>query len=319
MKNNTCPKPKPKKVFLSLFAVSLLSVVFALKKAQAQTTFVSYTISPPTLQFTLKPGEKTEKILKITNHTTNTLEFVTTTVDFVVNDKAGTPELLPVGTLKDNRFAASSWSTVLPDTITVEPGKTATTTLYLQVPGDARPGGRYFAVTFRPLNAGVLDQSGAMVNPVTGSLVYLTVAGQMKEKAEVTQFKVPSFSEYGPIKFMTEIKNTGDVHINPKATIEVKNLFGKTVFTSALANLNIFPGTSRVYENSWEEKILFGKYNAKLSGYYGTNGNLPLTAIATFWVIPYKLIAIAVLTIAIILLLIFGFRKKEKSQGEEEK
>lgn len=317
MKKHTCPKPK-KTIIFAILAL-LISLTFGLfKKVKAQTTNVSYTISPPTIQFTLKPGEKTEKVIKITNHTENPISFAVSTVDFIVTDKAGTPELLRAGTITDNRFSAASWATALPDSLTVKPGETATTTLYLQVPGNARPGGRYFAVTFRALTAGIPEKSGAAVSPVAGSLVYLTVAGDMKEEAKVVQFSAPPFSEYGPIKFITEIQNTGDVHLTPKAVIEVKNMLGKTVFTTALANLNIFPGTSRIYENSWEQRMMFGKYTANLSGFYGQGDRLKLAALATFWVIPYKIVAIAVLALAIVLILVFGLRKKNPPRESEK-
>jgi hypothetical protein len=67
-----------------------------------------------------------------------------------------------------------------------------------------------------------------------------------------------------------------------------------------LDNLNIFPGTSRIYENEWPQKWLFGRFKAQLDGYYGQQ-NLPLTAMAYFWVIPYRLIIAFVLALAIII------------------
>jgi len=283
--------------------------------AQAQRSF---TVSPPSIHLTLKPGEKTEKLIKITNGSEEPLEFVGNVVDFIVTDKSGTPELLPSSTKIESKYAASTWSTVFPDTITVQPGKTTYVTLYLQIPGDARPGGRYFAVTLRPLSGDGAKETGASVNSVVGSLVYLTVAGKTKEAGSIVSFSVPSFSEYGPIKISTEIKNTGDIHITPKATIEVKDIFGKKVFSTALANLNIFPGTSRIYQNSWETRFLFGRYKANLAGYFGQANNLPLTAMAVFWVIPYKLIAIILLAIAISIVGFFYFRKKQEPEEIEE-
>ena len=296
-------------------------VLFANSKKVWAQTQRSFTISPPSIHLTLKPGEKTEKLIKITNGSEEPLEFVGNVVDFIVTDKSGTPELLPSSTKIESKYAASTWSTVFPDAITVQPGKTTYVTLYLQVPGDARPGGRYFAVTLRPSESeGGNDskETGASVNSVIGSLVYLTVAGKTKEAGEIVAFSAPPFSEYGPVKITTEIKNEGDIHITPKATIEVKNIFGKKVFSTALANLNIFPGTSRIYENSWEKRFPFGRYQANLAGYFGQENNLPLVAMATFWVIPYKLITIVLLAIVIGIVSFFYFRKKQEPKEIEE-
>lgn len=289
-----------------------------LRNVKAQTPTRSFTISPPSVHLTLKPGQKTERTLKITNNSNEEIEFTASVSDFIVTNKAGTPELLPVGVKPDNKFAASFWTAVLPDTIVVKPGKSATTTLYLNVPADARPGGRYVAVALRPTAVGNPEGSGAAINPVVGSLIYLTVAGKTTENARIVQFFAPSLSEFGPININTEIKNLGDLHISPRGVIEIKNLFGKKVFSTALANLNIFPGTARIYTNSWEQKLLFGKFQANFSGYYGLENNLPLTAIASFWVIPYKLIAIIILAVAIATAAYF-YSKKKKEEEEEVK
>lgn len=285
-------------------------------EAKAQTSR-SFTISPPTIKFSLKPGKTAEKVIKITNNSSQPLEFVANVVDFIVTDKDGTPELLPAGVKMDNKFAASYWTTVLPDTVVIPAGKTETVTLYLQVPGDARPGGRYVSVAFRPsVVGGQKDTTGASVNTVAGSLVYVTVQGKMQEGARVDRFSAPPLSEYGPVDIATEIKNTGDIHINPKGTIVVRDLLGRKVYSSILKNLNVFPGTSRTFENKFEKKLLFGRFTAKLDGYYGTNNRLPLAAKMAFWVIPYKLILIVLLAVGLAVWLSRFMQKRQEEQME---
>ncbi len=291
-------------------AITLTLLVACPPPAYGQTR--TFTVSPPSLKFTLKPGDKTEKTIKVTNQSSEALEFIITTEDYIVTNNAGTPELLPPGTLPDNRYAASTWAAVIPDTFSIDPGKSFTTSLYLQIPGNAGPGGHYFAVAVRPTSNGKLTTSGASVNTVIGSLVYLTVAGKIKENARIISFSAPAFSEYGPIRFTTEIHNFGDAHISPRAAVEVKDLFGRKTYSFALDNLNIFPGTSRVYKNSWETKWLFGRYRASLAGYFGQNNQYPLTASFVFWVIPYKLIAALLLAIVIGLVLYLYFKKKQE-------
>ena len=288
--NKFCPK------FLLVFAL-LLSCSFTL--ARAQELSKTFIISPPSVTFELQPGEETERPIKVTNQSSLPMDFVVDVKDFVVTDTQGTPELLAPGTLTNNKFAASTWATAQPDSFTVEPGKSVTTTLYLRVPADARPGGRYFSVTFRPVATDNLASSGAAVNTIIGSLVYLTVAGPTTETANITKFFTPKLSEYGPVTIATEITNSGDIHLNPKATIEIKNIFGKKVFGDALRSVNIFPGTARTYENNWNKKWLFGRYSANLAGYYGSK-NLPLMASTIFWIIPYRLILAVVLAVIII-------------------
>lgn len=304
------------KNFLFLILVLTFALcTLRLKQAYAQASR-SFTISPPSIKFSLKPGQKAEKIIKITNNSSEPIEFVANIVDFVVKDKDGTPELIPAGVIMDNKFAASSWSAVLPDSFMVQPGKKETVTLYLQVPGDSRPGGRYLSVAFRPIGGGNLENSGAAVNTVVGSLVYLTVEGKMKEGARVTKFSAPPFSEYGPIDITTEIQNSGDLHIAPKGTIVVKGLFGGKYYSGALQTLNIFPGTSRIYTNQVPKKWLVGRFRASLTGYYGTNNNLPLNAGMVFWVIPYKIIGAILLGVTLTVVLILHLQKKQEEKKE---
>ncbi|HUV72035.1 MAG TPA: hypothetical protein VMW25_03430 [Clostridia bacterium] len=298
---------------VSIFLLLITSYLLLATGVRAQTGR-GFSVSPPTLDFSLKPGEKTERTIKITNRSDETLYFVANVEDFIVTDKNGTPELLPPGTLPDNKFAASTWTAIIPDSLTVMPGKSATTSLYLQVPGNARPGGRYVSVAFKPLGGAGPESSGAAVSTVIGTLVYLTVEGPIEENARIIQFTAPRFSEYGPIAFTTEIKNLGDLHITPKATVEIKNILGRKAYSFALDNLNIFPATSRIYKNSWEKKLLFGRFTANLSGYYGKDNTLPLTAVIAFWVIPYKLITIVLLAIAIVLIGSFYLKRRQEPQ-----
>jgi len=302
---------KDKKRYLKLSLIVLLLAGLSKTKAPVYAQTRGITVSPPTIQFDLKPGAKAEKTIKITNHSSSTVEFSVNVQDFIVTDKSGSPELLPEGVLPNNKYAASTWATVLPDKFILKPEDSFSVTLYLQVPGNARPGGRYLAVAFKPTDATLPENSGAAINTVVGSLVYLTVEGKVVENARVVDFKAPRLSEYGPIPFITEIQNSSDIHINPKATVEVKDLFGRKVYSFALDNLNIFPGTSRIYRNSWETKWLLGPFRATLSGYYGTN-HRTLMATTLFWVIPYRLIAIILLAVAIAITSYFYFRKRRE-------
>ena len=302
------------------FALLITTLHFALytlhlSEAIAQTTTRSFTISPPSLKLKLNPGQKTEKIIKITNNSSETLTFIADVKDFIVTNNSGTPELLAAGINVDNRFSAASWTTVLPDQLVIEPGRSATTTLYLQIPGNARPGGRYVSVTFRPTTNPALSSSGAAINTVVGSLVYLTVNGPTKEGAKVQRFAAPPFSEYGPIDLATEIKNEGDIHINPRGTVVVTDLVGRNIYSGVLENLNIFPGTSRTFSNSIETKLLFGRFVAKMDGYYGSK-NFPLVATIAFWVIPYKLIAGIIIVAILIMIAVNSIQKKQEQDLE---
>jgi len=146
-------------------------------------------------------------------------------------------------------------------------------------------------------------------------LVYLIVNGDINENALVKRMDVPKFSEYGPIEINTEIVNHSDIHIKPQGVIRIHNWFNKLATTLALDEKNIFPDQSRSFVNTWSKKWLFGRYKATLEAAYGRTGNT-LLAVAYFWVIPWKIIVLALLVITLIILSVIYFTKKKKVEIE---
>jgi hypothetical protein len=138
-----------------------------------------------------------------------------------------------------------------------------------------------------------LTESGSFIDTNVGTLVYITVPGDIKEDARVTEFSSPSFSEYGPIPFHTIIANLSDIHVTPAGSIKVTNWLGGKTADIPLTQTNIFPNTAREFENVLDRKWLFGRYTATLNAGYGTTGQA-LSAIIFFWVIPWRLILLVI-------------------------
>ncbi|MBU2632291.1 hypothetical protein KKG52_01115 [Patescibacteria group bacterium] len=299
------------KIFtLSTFTLSLLIVpVFA--QGIPETTR-NMTISPPAIEKTLSPGDKTEGILKIINDGTNELVFTVSVQDYIVEDAKGTPVFLPEDTLS-NKYSAANWIAVIPRNITVKPKEKIELNYYLQIPQDARPGGHYAGIIFKPTTTMEVKGTGAAVNTQIGSLFYVNIKGPISESAGVAKFFSNWFNEYGPVKLSTQIKNNGDLHITPQGKITVTNIFGQKVETQELSSHNIFPGgVVRDFENSVGRKWMFGPYKASLLASYGVNNNLPLSATVTFWVIPWKIILLVVLTTAAVALGVLYLKKRKK-------
>jgi len=190
------------------------------------------------------------------------------------------------------------------------------------------PGGHYAVVFYSPTEKAVVGSTSATpegqagISPNVGTLTYITVSGDITEAARVTRMAVPKLSEFGPIDLETEIENSSDVHIKPIGTIRIYNAFGQLKTTLKLDEANIFPTASRVFKNTWSRKWGLGKYKALLEANYGDQGQL-LTAAVFFWIIPWRAILIALLTIVLIVLLIAYFKKpkeiKEPPLTEEKK
>ncbi|MCL4354395.1 hypothetical protein M1349_02880 [Patescibacteria group bacterium] len=313
----TLPKTsfnKKLKSSLLVFSITVFTFTFlalSLKIASAQY-LKSLTITPPAVEKAVSPGDRVEGELKIINDGDMPLSFNVEVQDYIVVDSNGTPNLLPLNTL-NSKYSAAAWLGVNPTIVTVEPHKRQVFNYYLQVPDDAKPGGHYAAVVYKPVEEKTKG-TGTSVNGVMANLFYITVKGDVKEEASITKFLANLFNEYGPVSIKAQIKNSGDLHIKPKGSVTVTDLLGRKSQV-ALSERNIFPGGGlRDYEETVGSKWMFGPYTAKLAATYGQKNNLPLNATVTFWVLPWK---IGLLIVLIIVLVVLGkmYLDKAKTQN----
>ena len=294
---------------------ALLLVLFGVGIASAQEVERTVTIAYPTLIHKLNPGEHTEGITKVINQSTSVLSFKLGVQDFIVTDTLGTPNILPPGTL-NNKYSASAWIGATPTTFTLKPGEAQTINYYIQVPTDAKPGGRYAALVYSPIvTKGVTGGSGSTVNSQLGSLFYITVNGPIHEQALISKFFANPFQEYGPVDVLTQIKNLGDLHMAPKGTVTVTGLFFNQ--TQNLPTHNIFPEAARDFSNTFGQTLMVGRYKATLMASYGTNNNLPLIATAYFWVFPWRITVVIVL-LAVALILSALYLRKRRKDGSKK-
>ena len=185
----------------------------------------------------------------------------------------------------------------------------------------AAPGGYYAVIRFTASAPG-LDGTGVSLSASLGTLVLLRVNGEAKEAMSVEEFSATKNGEKNwlfesqPIKFVTRVRNNGSVHEQPTGQIAVKDMFGNAV-ANVNVNLNqsnVLPASVRRFEPILDSsvignRLLLGRYTADLKLTYGANGQT-LSASTSFWVIPYRLIAFAIvlLVIAFIVLRI-GLRR----------
>lgn len=155
------------------------------------------------------------------------------------------------------------------------------------------------------------------------------VDGAITEKASLASFytelngKQSPFFENSPIKFVTRIKNDGNVHVKPFGNIEIRDMFGNTVKTITVNpdKSNILPQSIRRFESQFDKPWMIGVYTADLTLGYGTTGQA-ITNSIKFWVIPYKIILAVLLSIITIvyifsrLIKVYNKRITEKVKNE---
>lgn len=304
------------KKLLSIIFISGALATSLANTVSAQEALRTFTISPPTVQVSLNPGESTEGKLKIINDGSTSLNFNTDIKDFIVEDNEGTPKILPENSLS-NKYSAASWIGIYPTQVYVSPKQKTEFTYYIQVPRDARPGGHYATVMYTPTTTvGDDSSSGAAVNTSVGSLFYINVKGPVTEKATISNFTTKKLWEMGPATITHQVLNVSDTHIKPTGTITLKNMLGKTSDVKKIDEFNIFPGAGRNYKTEVGKKFMLGYYTVEFNGTYGST-NQKLMASLSFFVFPWKIAIFVVLT-AIALFIGYRYWKKDKKGHSED-
>ncbi len=294
--------------FLIVSSLLTLSFVFFQARASAEAG-QAFSISPPLIELKADPAQTTSAKIKFTNISNGELLIKMQFNDFGAKNETGEPNII----FDDNQntgYSLRQWITS-PAPFKINSKETKTIEFPINVPKDAEPGGHYAVIRFTG-TAPDLEESGVALSASIGSLVLLQVSGDIKEKSSVVefysatpQFNKRSFFEMGPITFVERIRNEGNVHIKPTGTIEITNMFGQKVATQRIngdpaesknAPKSILPQSIRRFEQTLNTPWLLGKYEAKINVSYGQN-QPPLVATTTFWVIPYKLILLILITL----------------------
>jgi hypothetical protein len=301
-----------------LFLLLLFSNYFLSSTAiKAQSTLEGLSAIPPRLEVTVKADDTVAKTIKVRNESSKEKNISLTITDFVVNDDIGTPTFISASP-EDNRWAASNWLSVSPSTFKLKGGETRALSLIITPPANALPGGHYAAVISTPdPDISILNSTGATVQTKVGTLVYVTIPGNIVQNAIIKNFNTEKFYEFGPIDFDTTIQNLSDIHIKPVGSINITNFFGKeSIIEFNKEKTNIFPGKTRDFENQLNKKWLFGRFKAELKFIYGTDENNIASAFIYFWVIPWRLIIL--ITAAAVIIVTATLILKKKSGGKKE-
>ncbi len=306
------------------------------------------TIISPLLEVSVDPGQKQGGLVKVFNETSDVLELVSSIEPFSTTDIVGTPAYLPSDTKNDFLY----WFELSQTSITLKPHQVAIIPFTVSVPANAVPGGYYAAIfwqTVSPTNSKVPVNISSKV----GTLIFLTVSGELKEAGGLTEFSPMPKNNYFfslPVNFLVQFSNTGNIHLNPAGTIELKNWLGnKEILPVNGAKRYVLPSSSRRFEVSWGNEsaggniwqnfwfevkqelshFAFGRYTATLSLNYGAS--LPagqagqpqqITRQISFWLIPWRLIVVVLLAfiiLAILLKINSKIKRLKKDLGHGQK
>jgi hypothetical protein len=303
---------------LSLYALILVGISACLvglnaNKASSQTANGSNNnvgqaleIAPPVITLNADPGQTIKANINLRAIVNSKLVVTSEINDFMAAGEDGTPKIM-TDTTESNPYSLTGWVNPIPQ-MTLNPKEIKVLPVTITVPANAAPGGYYGVVRFtaRPPE---LEGTGVALSASLGSLLFVRVNGKASESMKIEEFAVSkngkkgSLFESTPLQFVQRLKNDGNVFTQPAGQVVITDMFGKKI---AAVNINlpprnVLPQSIRKFEQPLDSatlgnKKLFGRYKAEVKVTYGDSKQVATSTI-TFWVLPYRLIGVAVVAL----------------------
>jgi hypothetical protein len=197
--------------------------------------------------------------------------------------------------------------------------------IIVDVPADTVAGAYYGVIRYTAAPGGEQQPGEGTIalNASVGTLVMITVPGNITEQIQVRSVKVSQNKKAGNFFFKTpdkvdvEIKNNGNGFAKPFGRVQINR--GKSeVYSYELNNTepkaNILPQSVRLFSNGLENIKTPGRYSVVANLSHGAGGDV-ITYSTSFWYIPlWIIITIGVILLVIILGGYLLYRRKFRKQ-----
>jgi hypothetical protein len=219
-----------------------------------------FIIAPPIVNLKLRPGSSNKVDLRIYNKDSKELVLSIDKSAFnmdVDGNSSTTGELA-------NEFSCTTWLQIAQKEITIPPDSNISIHVTVHVPNGVY-GGRYGIVLFQTTHP-IMQKNEVALTGRMGSIFMIEIVGPKKIEGIIDDFKI--IKEDSLVKFITHIKNTGNIHVKAKGSVLIKNDIGKIIdrINLLVGTGTILPNHRRVFTASWtnQRKIQQGNYSALL-------------------------------------------------------
>lgn len=298
-------------------ATTVITALFVLVGAQAAAATSSpgdaLSISPVRQDITVTPGSSDTVDVYIENLTSQSVTLQGIVNDFTASpDESGNPAILLNPTQYAPTHSLKRYVAPIGD-FTLGPNQQKDVKVTITIPKGTAGGGYYGAVRFEPATS--TSAKNVTLSASVGSLVLVTVPGNLKEQVSIASFDVRHNDKPHTLYFsknnidsVVRFQNEGNVQEEPFGKVILKKgnkVLGTYEVNNATLRGNVLPNSIRKFTVSLSNIGSFGKYTVEGNFGYGSTGQL-LTAVTSFYVIPLSLIVSVIVAILLILFLIFG-------------
>lgn len=277
-----------------------------------------FTIFPAKLSLDVGKGSEYNGSIKVTNAGDGNVTVLPDVQDILPTSGSSGFNYMPKA---PGITSLVDWVQISRKPFELKPNESKDVSFTIKVPSDASAGSRFAVLFFATGSSG----GGQLnVSARTGTVILLTVPGDVKQTGEVLNFILSKFVwSNRPIGFKFDFQNTGTVYFEPKGIITVTNIFGKKVVEIPVAGQVVLPTGMRSINTVWEKpSYLLGIYKAHLAISVTGKGDIA-TKNARFYALPLypSLGALGIILILIVILLYikknfkFAIVKKESSQN----
>lgn len=281
-----------------------------------------FVVGPGKIDVSLKPGESKIVEMTVTNRTGERRVFNLTTEDMTGSNDLSKPVIL----LGANRgpYSLKDYLKVPSTSFELNHNERARIPVTISIPVDADPGGLYGSMLVDTV--AIKADGGETTNTVPqsaiiariGTLFFVTIEGDIEHNGKLIEFGTLAKQQFfanGPIPFGILHENTGSIHIAPYGEIRITNMLGEEVGFVELEPWFILPRSERLREVTWNRDFLFGRYTAtaQINRSYD---DVVDTMSFSFWVLPWKILAVGFGVIFVVFFLIrtffrtFEFKRK---------
>lgn len=255
-------------------------------------------ISPLTYNLEIKPGETKQAKIIVTNLNDTDLQYICEAEPFSGVSEEGAPDFSNTE-LREGVTTLADWIEFESSTKegTINPGLEKEINFSISIPVGAEPGGHYAAVFAKQIKKNAEGKTELGVSSRVGTLILVSVPGDVSQSAQITEFNYPKFVWTGPVSFKAKVENTGTVHYDSNVKLTADPLLGSDKEVD-LGTHTVLPANTRVFDGKWDNKYPFGYYKLTATATAGDGD----AAVATGLLIAIPLVVVLPVLAGLILM-----------------
>lgn len=314
------------------FKYSLILFILLLILFPMQSVYAQLQVSPLKLEFEIEAGEtQTHSMpIKVYNMGDKTLKIIGYVMDYSV-DKEGNVSYLSAG---EGAFSAADWVQFDKKELVLDPGDKEETEITVTVPADAEPRDYRCIIFFESKSFEEGETEKGMQAQFSVRIGTITLLTATREGVEITRqgeisgmntkvhFKsfIEGYSLKEPFNFShfhfnfsnlfrpeievaATFKNTGNTYLNAGGFTVFQNAWIGGKLEKELPVIAVFSQTERNLKSQWENAPFLGPSKALMKIDYQSSGGevKSLQKEVSFWIIPWQLIILLIITLIIII------------------